>query len=760
MSPAIKSSSDMDWAKNVPCKNITIFGFCKFENKGCAFNHGRVTSDNSQEKDNTEPKPTQGTISSVSSAEDSNSGSSTSNNGSANSSNGNGVKFNPDSMSFKPATQSKFQKLSANLSDIPSFIPSTNLASASVESFHESPSYEPEGGVLGTPEKNFTKLGTMASSYNFDNPGFQPTGSPVMHKSYLKSSNAAIPSQSPSSQEQQQQAQQLQLQQQQPPNHQKQQAGSLQMPSATPHSLSSPIPQMNHPSLPISQPMTPVDQMMIPPLPQDLQASVNQPQAPSSHTGPSSQIINPYSSMPSQPPEMYFTPPSVSYPLQYHLYAPTSHGYHRGNYLSPNERDSHSLFIPNDLRETLLKKNEATLQTIQHSNLPEYISVFHTLVPLDKTLKKSIKSYGVPNSLYKVFSNKDGNPYVLRRLEGFQLTNEKSLSIINHWKQVSEDCGNIVKIKEAFTSLAFGDNSLYFVHDFYPLVKTLREAHQGKVKSVPETLLWDYIAQITNALVSIHSKNLAARLLNWDKFIVTGANRIKFSGCGISDIINYDQDSYKMTQLDCANRIEYYTYLQKDDLRQFGELIVELIRQNNGLTTSSLEPSVIDSLSYYSDELKSAIKYLLGFEHDTPTISEFSSRIVSHILNTMNQLSEATDTFESTLANEIENDRLVRLLTKINFVIDRPEFEGDLSWSETGERYPIKLFYDYVFHQTDQEDKPVMDLVHVLSCLNKLDVGVDERVLLVSRDEGSCIIASYKELKNCIDSSFRALSKR
>jgi PAB-dependent poly(A)-specific ribonuclease subunit 3 len=36
-------------------------------------------------------------------------------------------------------------------------------------------------------------------------------------------------------------------------------------------------------------------------------------------------------------------------------------------------------------------------------------------------------------------------------------------------------------------------------------------------------------------------------------------------------------------------------------------------------------------------------------------------------------------------------------------------------------------------------------------------VGVEERILLTSRDEETCLIVSYKELKKCIEQSFREL---
>jgi PAB-dependent poly(A)-specific ribonuclease subunit 3 len=75
-----------------------------------------------------------------------------------------------------------------------------------------------------------------------------------------------------------------------------------------------------------------------------------------------------------------------------------------------------------------------------------------------------------------------------------------------------------------------------------------------------------------------------------------------------------------------------------------------------------------------------------------------------------------------------------------------PRFDHDLRWSETGDRYVIKLFRDYVFHQVDELGAPVVDLSHVLTCLNKLDAGVDEKITLVSRDNQSCLIVSYREV--------------
>ncbi|GME78294.1 unnamed protein product [Ambrosiozyma monospora] len=113
---------------------------------------------------------------------------------------------------------------------------------------------------------------------------------------------------------------------------------------------------------------------------------------------------------------------------------------------------------------------------------------------------------------------------------------------------------------------------------------------------------------------------------------------------------------------------------------------------------------------------------------------------------------------ESWLSREVENARLVRLMTKLESICDRPERGSDGAWSETGERYPVKLFKDYVFHQVNESGHPVVDLTHVVNCLNKLDAGSEETLLLVSPDETTCLIMSYRNLKQLVDKSFSQLT--
>ena len=47
-------------------------------------------------------------------------------------------------------------------------------------------------------------------------------------------------------------------------------------------------------------------------------------------------------------------------------------------------------------------------------------------------------------------------------------------------------------------------------------------------------------------------------------------------------------------------------------------------------------------------------------------------------------------------------------------------FNMDPEWAETGDRYLLKLFRDYVFHHVTETGEPWIDLAHIVACLNKV----------------------------------------
>ena len=313
----------------------------------------------------------------------------------------------------------------------------------------------------------------------------------------------------------------------------------------------------------------------------------------------------------------------------------------------------------------------------------------------------------------------------------------------------------MVTIIDAFTNRSFGDSSLILVTDYHPLSKTLIEQHltssrfssRPQASTITEQLLWSYTVQIANALKAIHSVGLAARVVDLSKVILTSKNRIRLNACAILDIVQFDSP---------RNVID----LQHEDLAQFGKLVLSLGTSN--LSAVHNLPKAMEQFARsYSPQLKDQVFWLLKMatSNTNDSIDSFINAISSHLITAFDSTLHLDDELNSQLNRELENSRIVRLITKLNFINERPDYNHNRDWAETGERYPLKLFRDYVWHQVDSQGSPVLDLGHVLSCLNKLDAGSEEMVQLTSRDEQTCVLVSFKELKRNIEGAFQELLK-
>jgi PAB-dependent poly(A)-specific ribonuclease subunit 3 len=400
---------------------------------------------------------------------------------------------------------------------------------------------------------------------------------------------------------------------------------------------------------------------------------------------------------------------------------------------------------------TLLERN--LLYT--DSQLPNHIENYHSLVPLDTTHHKSSNVFGGYTTwVYKAQSSQTGQFHVLRRVEGFRLTNELAIRTVQAWKHIIN--GSIVRINDAFTNRGFGDSSLFIVTEYHPLSKTLAEFHhigqtrhvrgRNSLNQVPEATLWSYVCQIASALKTIHQGGLAARVLDVTKVLVTAKNRVRLNGCSVLDVIQYENQTP-------------VAQLQRQDLVNFGLIILSL--GADVLDTAQNFARAMDQFKrFYRPDMQNAVIWLYSaMQNPDKTIDQFLSFISSQMTSALNGALHNDDYLHNELSREVENARLFRLMAKLNFINERPEFEHDRQWSENGERYFLKLFRDYVFHQVDAQNRPLIDLGHVLTCLNKLDAGTDERLTLISRDEQSCFVVSYRELKKGIESAFQDLMK-
>ncbi|KAF4528785.1 hypothetical protein B566_EDAN017117 [Ephemera danica] len=195
--------------------------------------------------------------------------------------------------------------------------------------------------------------------------------------------------------------------------------------------------------------------------------------------------------------------------------------------------------------------------------------------------------------------------------------------------------------------------------------------------------------------------------------------------------------------------------LQQDDLSALGRLVLALACKSLlGVQRENLQTSMELVTRSYSNDLRNLIVYLLSNQQRGRSVTDLMPMIGARFYTQLDSVQLRCDLMENEVAKEVENGRLCRLLVKLGTINERPELNMDPTWSETGDRYMLKLFRDYMFHQVTEEGRPWLDMAHVVNCLNKLDAGTQDKVYLMSRDEQSVLVVSYAELKHCLEQSF------
>ncbi|KAL3878580.1 hypothetical protein ACJMK2_030916 [Sinanodonta woodiana] len=440
-------------------------------------------------------------------------------------------------------------------------------------------------------------------------------------------------------------------------------------------------------------------------------------------------------------------------------------------------------FMPDELKLEILNRQALTMAQINPntSDIPEEVDTYHNLVPLESTISNpppKSKTFGYPTTCYKATNTKDGMAYCLRRINGFRLVNTKCMTLVDMWKKLYHP--NVVQLREVFTTKAFGDHSIVFVYDFFPGAETLLTRHfnqqvpqmnghsssyqldsssrpfsAGKGQNGPrqhagllaESLIWAYVVQLSSALRGIHAAGLSCRTLDPSKIIIYSKARLRLNCVGIFDVLMFDSNQ--------NNPMALTHHYQQEDLISLGKVVLALACNNVlAIQRDNLQTSMELVARNYSADLKNLILYLLSNQNRPRSVNDIMPMIGARFYTQLDTAQLRSDVLENELSKEVENGRLFRLLSKLGTISERPEFNMDPQWSETGDRYVIKLFRDYLFHQVDETGAPWIDMAHVVQCLNKLDAGVPEKISLMSRDEQNVLVVSYAELKQSFETAF------
>jgi len=386
-------------------------------------------------------------------------------------------------------------------------------------------------------------------------------------------------------------------------------------------------------------------------------------------------------------------------------------------------------------------------------------------------------SFGYPSLVFKVTSREDGHLYCLRRLDNCRAVSHKiAAAVTDRWTTsgITLDPTNPVRVPVVdhpglvrFHRCFVAQRAVFFVHHYHPGAQTLRERffaaqNNAVVAPLPEPMIWSIVTQLVSAMRVVHGSNLACRSLQLNHILCiptdevagspagtygSGRFRIRINCIGVSDALEFEAR-------------KQLPDLQQEDMRDLGRLILSLatgseITPNNTNGDTLRRCDAFLSRNYSGNLHRLAISLMA--RQAPPSIYDLSVGLADRVFSELDASHSTADRLGTCLSAEYESGRALRLLLKLGMINERPEFGMDSRWSETGDCYVLQLFRDYVFHQADGAGRPVMDLGHVTTALNKLDVADEEKIVLTSRDGKSLLVVSFADVARCLEGAFGEL---
>jgi PAB-dependent poly(A)-specific ribonuclease subunit 3 len=414
--------------------------------------------------------------------------------------------------------------------------------------------------------------------------------------------------------------------------------------------------------------------------------------------------------------------------------------------------------------------------------------------------------FGHPSTVFQVTHRHDGHLYCLRRFDTVRSVSAKIAStVLSRWTMATnpnhrlsspdgassplQNHPNIVPLSQCFVA----QRAVFFVHHFVDGAQTLKDRfcldpriqrkpprpppilHHSTATIVPtlitEAVLWSVITQVVSAIQAVHTNHLAVQTLDWQHVLISIVPVSSSSSSSSSETVR--------VRLGCVGIMDALEFesrkpvvdLQREDLRRLGRLILSLCTGTCVTAATTSDANLLRQCQHFASQHFSAEVVNLCMtliqsgsvqqqQQQQPPLSivDVSRALSQRLLDEQETAYRALDRTTQALAAEYDSGRAMRLMLKLAFVNERPEFGHDRRWSQSGDCYILMLFRDFVFHQADGAGYPVMDLGHVVTALNKLDAASEEQIVLASRDGHSLLVVTYADVARCLEAAFAELA--
>lgn len=414
-------------------------------------------------------------------------------------------------------------------------------------------------------------------------------------------------------------------------------------------------------------------------------------------------------------------------------------------------------------RQRLLCAAQPLPGSEEAERVPQLLHRFHSLLPLEEALEEEAPSAalgGLRSACFKALSLDSGLPFLLRRLCPHAAPPSPQAvaavgELVARWAPLAGHPG-ICALRGGFAAdcPVWGPlPCLLVAHDYQPGALTLAAMHCGGEGAAarPEQL-WQVAVQAAAALQAVHGAGLCARAaaLAPSKVLLCAGGRLRLAAAGLPDLLAGEGLGAP------PPRGEQLARLQRADLHALGRLLLAL-GCGPGLGGASL-----GALQRQGCPPR-LLQLVAGLVEGAPALRDaqgLAGALGEASLGALSASLAAQDALVAEAARDAEAGALLRSLAKLCFVLERPGAAGEEAWAETGDRYLLLLFRDWLFHQPRPDGAPRLDWGLVYEALGKLDVGAPERILLLSRDEATMLVASFADIKRCAEAAYAQLEEQ
>lgn len=325
---------------------------------------------------------------------------------------------------------------------------------------------------------------------------------------------------------------------------------------------------------------------------------------------------------------------------------------------------------------------------------------------------------------------------VLERLRHFRHPNLVKLSSItqtNEFVLGSHDV--IVEYRQVRNSRSLRDALL---------PASTRRDPMRSADTATEGQLWSIAVQLLGLIRAFHDLKQPLRGLHWSKLLyVEDMNRVMFTGLGLVDLV---------LGFSGATLEEQFA----EDIRSLGEVLMHLVT-GSVERVNPKDEGVWERYPHCSEAMRKLIEMCVSAQASgaaqSITVQDICTLLAGRFAIEVGHQQGHADYLLNECSKAQENGRMMRLMMRLNLIIacDDP--------NDSGDRYVLRLFHQYVFHQVDDNGRARLDWGHIYHCLNKLDSGSDEIIQMVGAEHDLLIVASFEDIKALLEAAFRDIEE-